>query len=67
MSDFHYETLLLQSADEYGSVTKFKRFSQPSHRGFCFAKILQKSKKYFREKHDWIVTRVTNTNTTFYS
>ena len=41
MNDFHYETILPQSSDEYGSVTNFKIFSQPSRKGFRFAKILQ--------------------------
>ena len=41
MNDFHYETILPQSADAYGSVTNFKRFSQPSRKGFRFTKILQ--------------------------
>ena len=60
MNDFHYETILPQSADAYGSVTNFKRFSQPSRKGFRFTKILQQ--RIFPRKHDWFVNRLININ-----
>ena len=60
MNDFHYETFLLQSADQYGSVTNSERFSQPLRTSSCFTNILQPSKEYFREKYDWFVNRLTN-------
>ena len=60
MNDFHYETILPQSADAYGSVTNFKRFSQPSRKGSVLQKFC--SKEYFREKHDWFVNRFININ-----
>ena len=37
MNDFHYETILPQSADAYGSVTNFKSFTAITQ-GFPFCK-----------------------------